>query len=207
MATDKKRLQEFSRSGFEMVKGQPDIRNWQVISSDGNRLGKITELIIDTVAQRVRYLVVALADNKVLQLEKRTVLVPIGFAQLHPADDSVILTDVTPYQLRALPRYDKAHLGPKSEIDISQVFGREHTSLGSNIGGEDLDQSFYNHEHFDDRRLHRPQAGPIAPQPARREAPEELPASHPNGDDPESIRRRHEQNLRDEEEARRKGLL
>ncbi|RYY60036.1 MAG: hypothetical protein EOO12_15630 [Chitinophagaceae bacterium] len=206
MATDKKRLQEFRGSGFEMVKGQPDIHGWHVISSDGHRLGKVTELIIDTVAQRVRYLVVALTDNKVLQLEKRTVLVPIGFAQLHPADDSVILTGVTPYQLRALPRYDRTHLGPKSEIDISQVFGREHTSLGSNVGGEDLDQSFYNHEHFDDRRLHRAPAQPIAPQPARREA-EELPASHLSSDDAEAIRLRHEQNLRDEEEARRKGLL
>lgn len=205
MATTNKRLQEFRGSGFEMVKGQPDIRDWQVISSDGHRLGKVNELIIDTVAQRVRYLVVALADNKVLQLEKRTVLVPIGFAQLHPADDSVLLTGVTPYQLRALPRYDKVHLGPKSEIDISQVFGREHTALGSNIGGDDLDPSFYNHEHFDDRRLQRAPAQPVAPQPARPVA-EELPASHLSGDDAETIRRRHEQNLRDEEEARRKGL-
>ncbi|GAB4093450.1 PRC-barrel domain-containing protein [Flaviaesturariibacter terrae] len=205
MATDKKRLQEFRGSGFEMVKGQPDIHNWQVISSDGHRLGKVSELIIDTVAQRVRYLVVALTDNKELQLEKRNVLVPIGFAQLHPADDSVILASVTPYQLRALPRYDRSHLGPKSEIDISQVFGREHTALGSNIAGEDLDQNFYNHEHFDDRRLNRPTASRDTA-PLRREA-EELPASHLTGDDPEAIRRRHEQNLRDEEEARRKGLL
>ncbi|RYY93533.1 MAG: hypothetical protein EOO11_19580, partial [Chitinophagaceae bacterium] len=106
MATDKRRLQEMRGSGFEMVKGQPDIRGWQVVSSDGHRLGKVTELILDTVAQRVRYLLIALTDNKVLQLEKREVLVPVGFAQLHPADDSVILASVTPYQLRALPRYD-----------------------------------------------------------------------------------------------------
>ncbi|RYZ23273.1 MAG: hypothetical protein EOO16_05535 [Chitinophagaceae bacterium] len=134
MATTNKRLQEFKGSGFEMVKGQPNIIGWQVISADGHKLGKITELIIDTVAQRVRYMVVALTDNKILQLEKRTVLVPVGFAQLHPADDCVVLTTVTPYQLRALPRYDRTHLGPKSEIDISQVFGREHSALGSDIG-------------------------------------------------------------------------
>jgi sporulation protein YlmC with PRC-barrel domain len=206
MSHKEKRLQEFRGSGFEMVKGQPDIRRWQVVSSDGHKLGKIDELIIDTVAQRVRYMIIALTDNKVLQLEKRTVLVPVGYAQLHPADDCVVLTGVTPYQLRALPKYDKDHLGPKSEIDIAQVFGREHTSLGSNIGGDDLDPSFYNHEQFDDRRLHRAPAPPIAPQPANRQA-EEMPASHLPGEDPESTRLRHEQNLRDEDEARRKGLL
>ncbi|RYY87788.1 MAG: hypothetical protein EOO15_10840 [Chitinophagaceae bacterium] len=205
MATVHKRLQEMRGSGFEMVKGQPDIHSWHVISSDGHRLGKVSELIIDTVAQRVRYLLVSLSDNKTLQLESRKVLVPVGFAQLHPADDSVILTGVTPYQLRALPRYDRAHLGPKSELDISQVFGREHTALGTGPGGEDLDQNFYNHEHFDDRRMQRAERSEARPVPLR-EA-EELPASRLSGDDPESIRLRHEQNLRDEEEARRKGLL
>jgi sporulation protein YlmC with PRC-barrel domain len=206
MAKENKRLQEFRGSGFEMVKGQPNIIGWQVVGSEGHQLGKVTELIIDTVAQRVRYIVLALTDNKVLQLEKRTVLVPIGLAQLHPADDSIILTGVTPYQLRALPRYDKAHLGPKSEIDISQVFGREHSSLGSNIAGEDLDQRFYDHEHFNDSHLSRRATTPMpAPRQPQRLA-EDIPASHPL-DDAETLRRRHEQNLRDEEEARRKGLL
>jgi sporulation protein YlmC with PRC-barrel domain len=206
MSRENKRLQEFKGSGFEMVKGQPNIIGWEVIASEGHKLGKVSELIIDTVAQRVRYMVVALSDNKVLQLEKRTVLVPIGFAQLHPADDCVVLTGVTPYQLRALPRYDKLHLGPKSEIDISQVFGREHSSLGSNIGGEDLDQRFYDHEHFKDSQL---SSRPTAPAPAPRQPQrltEDMPASH-LGDDAETLRRRHEQNLRDEEEARRRGLL
>jgi hypothetical protein len=151
-------------------------------------------------------MVVALTDNKVLQLEKRSVLVPVGFAQLHPADDCVVLTTVTPYQLRALPRYDRTHLGPKSEIDISQVFGREHTALGSSVGGEDLDQRFYDHEHFNDTHLSRQATRPVPAPRAPERHHEELPASQLS-DDAESQRRRHEQTLRDEEEARRKGLL
>jgi len=214
---DKKRLQELRSSGYEMVKGQPNIIGWLIVNADGHKLGKVQELIIDTVAQRVRYLVAALSDNKVLQIDKRTVMLPIGMAQLHPADDCVVISGVTPYQLRALPRYDKANLGPRSEIDISQVFGRAHTALGTTPGGEELDQRFYDHEHFNDQRMSRPSRSDAGERsPRYRPEREEVPASGRNQqdfssthlpDDPESIRRRQEQNLRDEEDALRRGLL
>ncbi|RYY95083.1 MAG: PRC-barrel domain containing protein [Chitinophagaceae bacterium] len=223
MATTKKRLQELRGSDFEMAKGQPNIIGWQVMDGSGHKLGKVQELIIDTSAQRVRYMVVALTDNKVLQIEKRTVMVPIGFAQLHAADDCVLLHGVTPYQLRALPRYDKLHLGARSEMDISNVFGRSFTATqGSHDADAAPGSGFYEHEHFNDKNyMQRPPAGshstglpPRSEQhmPAAQHDTGDIPASHKPyaqqpDDDPESIRRRHEQALRDEEELRRKGLL
>ena len=157
MSTNKKRLQELRGSGYEIAKNQPDIRGWEVRDSVGQLIGKVSELIFDSVAHKVRYMVVNIGDSKVLQLEKRTVLVPIGLAVLQPQDDDVILEGVTPFQLRALPRYTKDDLGARSERAIMEVFGKNST-LQSNItqtADDDVDSDFYNNEYFDENNMNR----------------------------------------------------
>ena len=157
MATDKKRrLQELRGSDFEMAKGQPDIRGWEVRDTSGRKIGKVQELIFDSRAQKVRYIVVNVLDSKELELEKRTVMVPIGMALLQPKDDDVILKNVTSFQLRALPRYNKDDLGTKAERDISTVFGR--TDLTPTVSDADLDEDFYKHDHFKEDDMYRTDA-------------------------------------------------
>ncbi|HVE60936.1 MAG TPA: PRC-barrel domain-containing protein [Chitinophagaceae bacterium] len=154
MATNKnRRLQELRGSDFEMAKGQPDIRGWEVRDSNGRKIGKVQELIFDSRAQKVRYIVVNVLDSKELELEKRTVMVPIGLAVLQPKDDDVILKNVTPFQLRALPRYNKDDLGTKAERDISTVFGRSDVKVDTSDA--DLDDNFYNHDHFKEDDTYR----------------------------------------------------
>jgi hypothetical protein len=152
MASTKKRLQELRGSSFELAKGQPDIRGWEVLDTAGHKIGKVHELVLDTEAGKVRYMIMNISDSKELQLEKRTVLLPIGLAELHRAHDSVVLPQVTPYQLRALPKYDKEHLGPKAEMDISAVFGRSHTAIGTD---DAHGAPFYDHDHFNNDNLFR----------------------------------------------------
>ena len=154
MASDKptSRLRELKGSGYEIKKGQPDIRGWDVRDESGRKFGKVRELIFDLKAHKVRYMVVDVADVRELELEKRTVLIPIGFAQLDGSDDDVILHGVTPFQVRALPRYDKSNLGGKTERDISQVFGREHTAVSGS--GDDMGDSFYEHDHFNEDNMY-----------------------------------------------------
>lgn len=156
MASDKKnkRLQELRGSDFEIAKGQPDIRGWEVRDDAGRKLGKVSELIFDARDRKVRYMIVNVLDSKDLQLEKRTVLVPIGLALLDTADDDVILQKVTPFQLRALPKYDKDLLGPQAERDISVVFGREHTATAL-TQDNDLNTDFYQNELFDENNMYR----------------------------------------------------
>jgi hypothetical protein len=153
------RLRELRGSGYEIAKGQPDIRGWDVRDDHRRKIGKVRELIFDIRASKVRYMVIDVLDVKDLDLEKRTVLVPIGLAELDQRDDDVILSTVTPFQLRALPRYDKSTLGAKAERDISMVFGREGV-LGSNStatssSNEDVDDTFYNHDHFNEDNMYR----------------------------------------------------
>lgn len=142
------RLRELKGSGFEIAKGQPDIRGWDVREPGRRKIGTVRELIFDIKAHKVRYAVIDVLDVKELDLEKRSVLVPIGLCELDAHDNDVFLHTVRPWQLRGLPRYHRDTLGAKAEADISEVFGREYTSAGD-LEEADMDDSFYEHKHFE----------------------------------------------------------
>lgn len=48
---------------FKVADGDPDVRGWPVRTSDGQRAGKVDDLIVDTGAMQVRYLDVELDRN------------------------------------------------------------------------------------------------------------------------------------------------
>ena len=149
------RLRELRGSDFEIVKGQPDIRGWDVRDNSGRKFGTVHDLVFDLRAQKVRYMVINVLDTKELDLEKRTVMVPIGLAELDGRDNDVILPTVTPFQLRALPRYDKSNLGAKAERDISTVFGRAAIGDTPVNANDDVDEKFYDHDHFNENNMYR----------------------------------------------------
>lgn len=159
------RLRELRGSDYTIAKGQPDIRGWDVRDAQGRKFGVVHDLIFDIRANKVRYMVLNVLDTKELELEKRTVMVPIGMAELDPTDNDVLLPAVTPFQLRALPRYDKTNLGAKAERDISTVFGRntlganQTSTTGTQHSDADVDESFYNHEHFNEDNMYRRRRG------------------------------------------------
>lgn len=45
---------------YQVAKGDPDVRGWEVAGRDGRRVGKVNDLLVDTGAMRVRYLDVVL---------------------------------------------------------------------------------------------------------------------------------------------------
>lgn len=161
MSKKVKRLQELRGSGYEVAKGQPDIRGWEVRNAHGHLMGKVHELIFDSRANKVRYMVVNVNDSKELQLEKRTVMVPIGLAVLQHKYDDVILPNVTPFQLRALPAYHKDDLGTRAEHAISTVFGRTDTTIAAgHTEDEDVDESFYNNDMFNEENMYSRRRNP-----------------------------------------------
>ncbi len=146
----KTRLQKLSGSDFEIVDGQPDIRNWDVKDSAGSKLGEVDELIFDYESRKVRYLVVDIEDND-HDVEAKEVLVPIGIAELHESDDEVILPGVTAAQLTALPEYNEDRFDTEHENSVRNVFG----GLGGAALAGGTDSDFYNHEHFNEDNLYR----------------------------------------------------
>lgn len=123
-----RRLQEMDHSGFEVVKGEPDIRGWDVKNMHNQKIGEVEDLIVDAQEKKVRYLVVDLDDNK-LNLDHRKVLVPIGLAELDEHKDDVLIPNVSPEQFAALPPYDKDHLTPDVERRISSTLDRQRNPV------------------------------------------------------------------------------
>jgi stress response protein YsnF len=150
------RLQELGGSDFEIVDNQPNIKGWTVKNQQGQTIGEVEELIFDAQARKVRYMVVDI-EGSVLDLEPRDVLIPIGVAQLHEADDDVILPNVTVEQLRALPTYESGSLGREVESAVCSVFGSVGAAAagagaaltGSNRTGDADD--FYSQSVFSDQ--------------------------------------------------------
>ena len=100
-----RRLQELDRSDFEIVRGEPDIRGWDVRGTNGRKVGEVEDLIVDAPEKKVRYMVVDLDDNE-LKLRHRKVVIPIGLAELDQKDDDVLIPNISAQQLGELPDYD-----------------------------------------------------------------------------------------------------
>ena len=115
-----KRLQELDHSDFEIVKGEPDIRGWDVKTRTNHKIGAVEELIVDAQEKKVRYMLVDLDDNE-LKLKHRKVLVPIGLAELDQRHDDVLIPNVSLEQVCQLPDYDKNNLNADVERRISST--------------------------------------------------------------------------------------
>jgi len=148
-----RRLQEMDRSDFEIVKGEPDIRGWDVKNSTGLKIGEVEELIVDAQQKKVRYMVVDLDDNE-LKLDHRKVLIPIGLAQLDKKDDDVILPNVQAEHFRSLPDYDKNNVSPEVERRICTTLGRTQ-ELSATTNVEEHHPDFYKHDYYNDDNLYK----------------------------------------------------
>ena len=169
------RLQELDRSDFEIVKGEPDIRGWDVRYLTGQKLGAVEELILDAQEKKVRYMIVDLDDNE-LKLVHRKILIPIGMAELDRKEDDVLIPNISLEQLSRLPEYDRNNLTAGVERRISSTLGREIESTAvmtetrelkserskkeikkqADIHNDDeIDPDFYSHEHYNADNLYK----------------------------------------------------
>jgi len=163
------RLQELDHSKFEIVKDEPDIRGWDVRYKNGEKIGSVEELILDTKAKKVRYMIVDLDENE-LRLEHRKIVVPIGFAELDKGNDDVMIPNVSVDQLCSLPDYKRNSLTPDLERRVASVFGRkvqvepvtninreERRTIDKDIN-DDIDPEFYSHDHYNTDNLYKNRA-------------------------------------------------
>src|SRR5919202_6803373 len=78
---------------LKVAEGNPDVRGWDVLASDGTEVGEVKDLLVDPAALKARYLVVEL-DDDVAGVKDRRVLIPMGAARLDDRDDNVLLPGV-----------------------------------------------------------------------------------------------------------------
>lgn len=110
---------------YQVVKEDPDVRGWPLIGRDGRTIGKVHDLLVDTSAERVRYLDVELDRDLVANAPivpgtagpppavsddgkavGHHVLAPIGFARLDEDHKRVYLDGMDAHDAAVLPAYD-----------------------------------------------------------------------------------------------------
>lgn len=131
---------------FEVAEGDPDVTGWDVIASDGRKIGEVDQLLVDTDAMKVRYLDVEI-DEDLLETDKdRHVLIPIGFARLHEDDDQILVDNLSSNEVRDLPEYRHEPITREMESSVRRSFDR-------GFQGEPGEEEFYEHEHYDEGRF------------------------------------------------------
>ena len=151
-------LQELSSSGYEMAKGDPDIRGWKVMNAANQHIGKVKELLFDVNAQKIRYVIVDV-DGKPLNLQSRNVIVPVGLAELGERENVVYVPDLTIGHLATLPEYKKGKVTYEIERAIRDVFIPQNTSAAEKLADFESREhpereAFYNTDYFNQDRLY-----------------------------------------------------
>ena len=109
-------VKALGKSNYEIAEGDSDIRGWTVKNAQGNILGEVDDLLFDTEAKKVLYIVLDMDGNE-LNLRDRKVLVPVQVVELHEGYKNVILPGVMANELTALPTYEKGKLSTKT-VDL-----------------------------------------------------------------------------------------
>jgi hypothetical protein len=151
-STEEFRLRHLSElDDYKVADGEPDIRGWDVKSTDGRTVGEVGDLIVDFEAMKVRYVEVEL-DKKELELANdRHILVPIGTARLDDDHDDVLVNRPST-ELAGMPAYRRGTISRSEELELHNRYGRP--GPGASSGRADRHGgTLYDGEGFDDRRF------------------------------------------------------
>jgi sporulation protein YlmC with PRC-barrel domain len=99
-------LVRLSDSGsFKVAQGDFDVRGWPVIGSDGEKIGKVHDLVFDKVKEKVRYLEIDI-DTTFPAVIDKNILVPIGLATIHGENRVVAVKEISQTGLKDYPPYN-----------------------------------------------------------------------------------------------------
>lgn len=136
------RLEELK--GYQVAEGDHDIRGWEVRTPDGNKIGKVEELIVDPAERRVRYMEVKV-DHKALGFDNdRHILVPIGAARIKEDGKDVLIERLPAQGLAGAPPYTRGPITRDYETHLRNYYGATAAPLSEDYYKDDL---------YDDSRI------------------------------------------------------
>jgi uncharacterized protein (TIGR02271 family) len=140
---------------LKVAEGNEDIRGWEVRGSDGDKIGKVKDLLVDPTQMRARYLDIELKGG--LFGGGRRVLVPVGQARLADDDDAVLL-QIGASQLQDYPEYDGSTVSRDYETSLRSRLGgtAAGTAAGATAGATAgaSTANFYDDDHYNDQGLY-----------------------------------------------------
>jgi sporulation protein YlmC with PRC-barrel domain len=107
-------LQRFSdMEDVEVSEDDPDVRGWDVVSSDGHDIGEVKDLLVDTSSMKVRCLEVELEGSHFNWNDNRRVAIPVDSVSLDEENDDVVIQGMG---LAEIGRLEEYRPGPTRDI-------------------------------------------------------------------------------------------
>jgi photosynthetic reaction center H subunit len=168
---------------FEVAQGYPDVRGWKVMSSDGQEVGKVHELLIDVDNLRTRYLDVRLTSELAATPGERDVLVPIGTANVVD-DQKLVRVPLTAERFGLLPLYDHGHLSRTYEVEVRRHFSLAEAAAAGAAGAAGAaagaaERGFYDDQGYDDRKFFGERRAPYTEVPGQYRSADRSTAERP----------------------------
>lgn len=132
---------------YKVASSDPDIRGWDVISSDGTKIGDVDELIVDPQVKTTRYLDVKVDESLETEHEEHHLLIPIGAARLHEKNDEVHLTELKSAVVLNSPPYRGGAVTRDYEDKLRTAYWPGRQSV-LKTGNTYYDNEFYDEEKF-----------------------------------------------------------
>lgn len=108
---------------FRIAEDDPDPRGWEVIAANDRPVGRVSELIIDTDANKVRYLDCRLSATLYRHVDGSLHrLIPIGYARLDEDERRVIVDALGSAGLERLPAYTGIPIDRAFEDRLHEAF-------------------------------------------------------------------------------------
>lgn len=116
---------------FRLEKGAPDLRNWNVFGADGERVGVVSQLLVDPTAMKVRYVDVDVHEDLYRLRDDRHVLVPLELIELKERSKDAWVERLSAAEVAALPAYSGGSVSPPMEMAVQRAFGDGTNSQGA----------------------------------------------------------------------------
>ena len=108
---------------FKLSKGATDLRGWNVFGSDGERVGEVSEMLVDPVAMKVRFLDVDVLDDLFTLSDDRHVLIPTENVELRERGEDVWIQGLRADEVaHRLPAYTGGPVHPATERAVRETF-------------------------------------------------------------------------------------
>ena len=153
MENTNKHLASLKNDNLGTPNAKQDVLNWEVKTEGGAYVGFVADLLYDTNAMTVRYLIIDLTENG-MNLNGKSVMIPVGLATLHPSNNEIILPNIHADQFNLLPNYVTEEISNSTEQLIRNIIGSPAALRLEETVAEYDQQQFYAHHHFNESNFY-----------------------------------------------------
>lgn len=123
---------------YKVANHSADIRGWEVKSRDGNSIGRVKDLVVDKVGQKVRYIDLELDEEYQVDSDNTDMhlLIPVGAARLDKDVDEVHVSRIM--TIDELNRYPRT-MGSAISRDYEREVVNYHTGTTNSTGDYPVD--------------------------------------------------------------------